>query len=314
LTATAHDLCGGVAVANDHTTGGADASGPYALGTTSVGFMATDASGLQATCATSVTVVDTTPPTLTVYTDPSTLWPPNHEMTSVRLRWAVSDACDPTHVTVQLVSVVSSEPDDAAGNDDGATAGDIQGADLGTPDVALQLRAERNGKMSGRVYTLTYRAVDAGGNATPGLANVTVPRDQGHGPEPLLMQVQPSSAGATSVRLYWPAIGGATGYDVITGDLASWHLENGVLCLGAVRVLAQATTMTSIAEPASLATPAVGQGFFYLIQQRTDQGPAGYGTESGPWPRVPESCDGGCPGTAIATTTGGSGGGQTARR
>jgi hypothetical protein len=222
---------------------------------------------------------------------------------------------------VQLVSATSSEADDAAGNNDGATTGDIQGADIGTPDTALLLRAERDGKGSGRVYTLTYRAIDRSGNVTPALATITVPHDEGHGPEPLLMQVARATSGApgqptggtTSVRLFWPSIESATGYDVISGDLAAWHVENGVLNLGAVQVLARSTTVTSVTEPETSAEPAVGHAFFYLIQQRTDAGAAGYGTETGPWPRVPGSCDGGC---TVASTPppGGSGPGSTARR
>jgi hypothetical protein len=314
LAVTAHDLCGGVTVANDHTTSGGDASGPYPLGTTSVGFTATDAAGHQATCATSVTVRDTAPPTLSVYADPATLWPPNHEMIPVGVRWAASDTCDPTRVSVQLISVTSSEPDDALGNDDGATTGDIQGADLGTPDVALQLRAERSGKGPGRVYTLTYRAVDAGGNVTPGLATVTVPHDQGQGPEPLLMRVEPAAAGVTNVHIYWPAVAQATGYDVITGDIASLHADNGVLNLGTVRVLARSTTQTTTSETSTAPAPAVGQGFFYLIQEHTDLGASGYGTETGPWPRVPGACDGGCPGATTTATTGISGSGTATRR
>jgi sugar lactone lactonase YvrE len=314
VRATAHDLCGGVILSNDHRAGGGDASGPYLLGTTHVVFTAIDASGNPASCSTAVTVRDTLPPSLTLHTDPATLWPPNHEMIPVRVWWEATDLCDPTAVGVQLISATSSEQDDAPGNNDGATTNDIQGADLGTPDVALLLRSERDGKRPGRVYTLKYGAQDQSGNATPALATVTVPHDQGQGPEPLLMQVVPAAPGSTSVRIYWPSVTGAMGYDVITGDLGSWHVNNGVLSLGPVQMLAQSTTLTSMSEPASSATPAVGQGFFYLVQQRTEAGAAGYGTETGPWPRVPESCDGGCTGTTIATTPGGSGGGQTTRR
>jgi hypothetical protein len=261
-----------------------------------------------------VTVRDTLPPSLTLHTDPATLWPPNHEMIPVRVWWEATDLCDPAAVGVQLVSATSSEPDDASGHDDGATTGDVQGADIGTPDTALLLRSERDGKGPGRIYTLTYSAQDRSGNATPALATVTVPHDEGQGPEPLLMRLEPAASGSTDLRVYWPSIMGATAYDVITGDLASWRVENGVLDLGAVHVLARSTPLTSVTEPSASATPAVGQGFFYLIQQRTELGAAGYGTETGPWPRVPDSCAGGCPGTTVATTTRGSGGAETTRR
>ena len=53
---TASDVCGDVTVTDP-------AAQPYPLGTTTVAETATDEVGLQASCTTSVTVVDTTPPT-----------------------------------------------------------------------------------------------------------------------------------------------------------------------------------------------------------------------------------------------------------
>jgi subtilisin family serine protease len=271
----------------------------------------TDRTGLSATATTVVTVRDTLPPTLTVYADPAFLWPPNHELVPVHTRPVAQDRCDPS-VRVTLVSTTSSEADDAPGNADGANANDIQGSDPGAADTDLLLRAEREGKGSGRVYTLTYRATDASGNQAPGLATVTVPHDQGHGPEPLLMRLAPGATASAAMRIDWPAVSGATGYNVIRGSLSSIHVVDGVLKLGAVHVLARGTTDTSVIEATPGPAPAVGQGFFYLIEQVTSIGAVGYGTESAPWPRVPESCDGGCPGAAIATS-GGTGGGTVRR-
>jgi hypothetical protein len=208
-----------------------------------------------------------------------------------------------------LVSVTSSEPDAAPGNSDGATTGDIDDATAGTADGDLLLRAERDGRGPGRVYTLTYKAVDRSGNATPAIATVTVPHDLGHGPEPLLMQVAPATTGAKNVSIIWPAVDGAMGYDVITGDPSAWRVANGVLDLGAVQVLAQGTTGTTLTEPVTAAMPAVGKGLFYLIQQHTAEGAVGYGTESAPLPRAPESCDGGCPGATMQVAGPGSGAG-----
>jgi hypothetical protein len=179
LSAVAHDLCGVVTVSNDQTPGGADASGRFALGITTVSFTAMDAGGLQATCATAVTVRDTRAPSLTLHADPVILWPPNHDLVPVRVSWGAGDACNPQGVAVRLVSVTSSEPDDATGNADGATASDVQDADIGAPDTTLMLRAERDARGPGRIYTLTYSAQDASGNATSSLATVTVPHDPG---------------------------------------------------------------------------------------------------------------------------------------
>src|SRR5262249_10836399 len=110
LVAAATDACGGAGViTNDHNAGGADASGTYPPGPPNVAFTATDASGHQPTCSTAVTVRDTQPPTLTLQTSPTTLWPPNHTPIPVHLTWTASDACTPDP-RVELVSATSSEP------------------------------------------------------------------------------------------------------------------------------------------------------------------------------------------------------------
>ena len=72
---------------------------------------------------------------------------------------------------MSLVSVTSNEPDDAAGNRDGNTRNDIVVVD----DDSFRLRAERDDRGSGRVYTITYRATDSCGNSTTDSATVRVP-------------------------------------------------------------------------------------------------------------------------------------------
>jgi N-acetylneuraminic acid mutarotase len=280
-------------VSNSHTGAGADASGLYPLGETAVTVASEDQSGNRSTCAALVTVKDTTPPTLTALAEPPSLWPPNHDLVPVKVFWQARDVCDPSPA-VALVSVTNSEPDDAPGTGDGSTTGDIAGVEVGTADAALDLRAEREGSGPGRTYQLTYAAIDSSGNATPAFAVVTVPHDQGSGPEPLLMRLEPDVIQGM-VRIYWTGIPGALGYDVISGDLSQVTVENRRLSLGAVRVLARGTTQTSLTEGAVGEIPAPGKATFYLIQSRTDRGGGGYGTESSPWPRVPASCDGGCP-------------------
>ncbi len=114
---------------------------------------------------------DTTPPEFEFSVTPTVLWPPNHKMVLITPSWTVSDETDPTP-EVSLVSIVSSEDDDALG--DGHTSDDIQIGD----DGSIYLRAERSGTGSDRIYIITYKAVDDCGNATILSATVTVPHDR----------------------------------------------------------------------------------------------------------------------------------------
>ncbi|MBZ5639981.1 MAG: DUF2817 domain-containing protein [Acidobacteriia bacterium] len=178
--ATATDVCqpGGLVISNTFTPNGADASGSYPLGTTVVTFTASDASGNRASCRTTVTVRDTIAPILTAVASPSVLWPPSHDMVAVHATVVATDACDPSPSFV-LASVTSSEPDEAPGDGDGHTTGDIQDATIGTADLDVLLRAERDGNGPGRTYTIEYRARDASGNVGAGRATVEVPHDLG---------------------------------------------------------------------------------------------------------------------------------------
>ena len=125
--------------------------------------------------STTITVLDTEPPTLSVTVSPRELWPPNHEMVNVVADARATDNCGAEDVVIELVSVVSDEPENAQG--DGNTAPDIQDAEIGIGDLELALRAERSGKNSGRTYTLTYRATDKAGNSTETRADVRVAHD-----------------------------------------------------------------------------------------------------------------------------------------
>lgn len=113
---------------------------------------------------------DATAPSLSVSATPSSLFPPNHKLVTVETTVSASDDRDAS-VDVELVSVTSNEPDDAPGDADGATTGDVEIVD----DDTFRLRAERLETGTGRIYTITYRATDACGNATTAQAVVDVP-------------------------------------------------------------------------------------------------------------------------------------------
>ena len=98
-----------------------------------------------------------------------------------------------------------------------------------------------------------------------------------------------------TLRILWPSVPDSAAYDVIAGDLALVRVDDHRLVLGHVEVLARGTTETTLSEELTAWLPPPGGAFFYLIQPRTARGGIGYGTESAPWPRVPESCEQGCP-------------------
>ena len=91
----------------------------------------------------------------------------DHKYVTVQATVTATDEVDPTPTI--SVDVTSNELDD--GSDDGNTVNDIVIVD----QDAFQLRAERCGVGSGRIYTITYTATDASGNLTTESATVTVP-------------------------------------------------------------------------------------------------------------------------------------------
>jgi len=143
------------------------------LGNNSITFTGTDDSSNAGVCSALISVVDTTLPTISVSVTPPSEFPPNHKMFDVTATVVVNDSCDPNPV-ITLTSITSNEP--ANGTGDGNTEPDVQGAALGTADFAFQLRAERSGGGSGRIYTVTYSVTDGSGNATSASAQVVVPK------------------------------------------------------------------------------------------------------------------------------------------
>jgi thrombospondin type 3 repeat protein len=146
-----------------------------ALGPHSITLRVTDTFGVSSTDSILLRVDDTIAPVAKVVPDPALLWPPNHRMVPVSLSVSVEDACDPSP-RVTLVSVTSSEPDDAPGDGDGRTPNDIQGISPGTSDTEVSLRAERHGSGRGRIYTIMYSVTDQAGNSVATRTEVAVPR------------------------------------------------------------------------------------------------------------------------------------------
>jgi hypothetical protein len=147
----------------------------FPFGTNVIVVTATDSNTNTAACSTTVTVIDTNPPVITlVRAAPAVIWPPNHKMKTISVHADVTDDCSST--SWKIIGVSSNEPE--LGKGSGHTSPDWQM--LG--DHALKVRAERSGQGSGRVYTITIQAVDGAGNLSElATTTVTVPHDQGHG-------------------------------------------------------------------------------------------------------------------------------------
>ncbi|MGD9705730.1 MAG: ExeM/NucH family extracellular endonuclease [Acidimicrobiia bacterium] len=105
-------------------------------------------------------------PTLSVSVTPNELKPPNHKYRTV--------VATPTKsgdvVDLELISATSNEPDNGLG--DGDTANDI----VIVNDLTVQLRAERSGTGTGRIYTMTWRATNSCGATVTATATVSVPK------------------------------------------------------------------------------------------------------------------------------------------
>jgi hypothetical protein len=92
------------------------------------------------------------------------LWPPNNQMVPITINAKVVDLIDQAP-TARIVSVSSNEPPDPL--PDWAITGPL----------SVSLRATRNPRGTGRIYTITIEARDAAGNTTTGTVQVTVPHD-----------------------------------------------------------------------------------------------------------------------------------------
>jgi hypothetical protein len=138
-------------------------------GTTTVTYFGVDNAGNQEIPKKLTVQLDRTPPVISgLPATGCTLWPPNHKLVDVATITA-SDAL--SGLASFDVTGTSNEPPDID-SDIVITGSSLQSR-------FVQLRRERLGSGSGRIYTLTALAVDLAGNTTTSSATCTVPHDQG---------------------------------------------------------------------------------------------------------------------------------------
>jgi len=278
-------------------------SATLALGAHAITLHVTDRTGLTSTAQVQIAVVDTVPPSIQVAMTPSTLWPPFHQMVSVQAVVIATDACSTPQVT--LLSVTSSEPDDAPGGSDGQTVNDIQAAVPGTPDFQYFLRAERSASGSGRTYVATYRAVDGSGNPASASGQVLVPHDKAGVHDPIQITLRDNPRGTV---VDWIDSGGSVDYSVLRGTLSQVRDTGASTDLGSVVCVESAVSVTTTEGSEDGTTPPVGEAFFYLVEFNLN-GESTYGSDTAIKPRLPGP--GAC--TAVQADTGSDKGGERTR-
>ncbi len=244
---------------------------PLPGGSHSVSLQVTDREGAVATDALTVSVASGAPADLRIDLSPTRLWPPNHKMVPVTATPSVSTCGPPPLYT--LLAVTSSEPDDAPGNSDGKTTGDIQGASIGQSDFSVSLRAERDAHGPGRIYEITYRASNAAGELIAS-ASILVPHDLGGLTDPISLKVTQTQAGTL---LEWDEVAGALHYNVIRGDLTGLEVVGSGVNVNDAECLVSRRPSQDTAGHEDAALPEPGQIIFYLAEY-DDGVSSGYGS------------------------------------
>jgi hypothetical protein len=101
------------------------------------------------------------------------LWPPNHRMETIELS---GDICGGDSATITITAVTQDEPVNGLGDGDTSPDAVILGGGM------VELRRERAGGGNGRVYEISFDAVNGAGVGCSGSVFVGVPHDQSGSP------------------------------------------------------------------------------------------------------------------------------------
>lgn len=136
-----------------------------------IGLRVNDGTNEPVTKPITVTIIDTTAPTLAPIADKTILWPPNKKMVGIIIR---ANASDNSGIPVQLsVAIACNE------SANGEVYWTTPVIDQTTGIISIQFMADRSGKGDGRQYTVTITATDDVGNKSTANVKIVVPHDQG---------------------------------------------------------------------------------------------------------------------------------------
>ena len=149
-------------------TEGLPSGSMFPVGSTTNKFTLTTETGAVTTCSFYVYVYDAEPPAIVVPHDTITLWPPNHQMVNIPVKY--TDNCG---IAFSYINVWSNEPASGLGSGD-------KSPDWVVPDGDhLSLRAERSGNGNGREYHVYLYCYDYSYNFSSREILVRVPHDMG---------------------------------------------------------------------------------------------------------------------------------------
>ena len=97
------------------------------------------------------------------------------------------------------------------------------------------------------------------------------------GPPPAVPGSTPNLTSTSKAHLSWPALSGATGYDVVRGNLVALRSSGGNFAWATETCLADNQAPTGLDD---FPTPALGTGFFFLVRGTTCSGSGTYDTTS----------------------------------
>lgn len=177
FTLSASDACSGVASTEYSLDNGATWQ-PYAgavtitqEGTTTVLFRSTDRAGNIETAGSQVFKVDLTDPTIQTSANPTTIWPPNGEMTNVTIAASGTDA-------ISGLSQVSYVVTDEYGTTLSIGTRSLTGPSANWAET-LAVEASRLGDdIDGRLYTIVATITDVAGRTSTATVTVVVLHDQ----------------------------------------------------------------------------------------------------------------------------------------